>query len=232
MTICLLTSMFCVAAVPASAGGFSIVVCGLSDDGCEWGIGIYDDFEEAWNEATYYAVNLEEAWNSAERYETEEERENGAKGFVRIIVYLYDDWNATDGVFGSGYGFMDGAIYVPADAKLTVNLDGHTINGSNANGTAIYIDESADVTISGGVVTGKIDAHKKAKSDVYNVYATADLLSGKGSAVRYGSIFGEGSLTMIVAILALISSAVAICISVTHNKKSAGSADTKDEDDE
>ena len=39
------------------------------------------------------------------------------------------------------------------------------------------------------------------------------------SARRYGSIFGEGSLTMIVALLALIASGVAIFLVVYYNKK-------------
>ena len=38
---------------------------------------------------------------------------------------------------------------------------------------------------------------------------------------RYDSIFGEGSLTMIVAILALVSSAVSIFLTVYYNKKKA-----------
>lgn len=36
---------------------------------------------------------------------------------------------------------------------------------------------------------------------------------------RFGSIFGEGSLTMIVALLALIASGVAIFLTVYYNKK-------------
>jgi hypothetical protein len=41
----------------------------------------------------------------------------------------------------------------------------------------------------------------------------------KGRARRFGSIFGEGSLTMIVALLALIASGVAIFLTVYYNKK-------------
>ena len=42
-----------------------------------------------------------------------------------------------------------------------------------------------------------------------------------GSARRFGSIFGEGSLTMIVALLALIASGVSIFLTVYYNKKMA-----------
>ena len=48
------------------------------------------------------------------------------------------------------------------------------------------------------------------------------------------SIFGEGSLTMIVALLALIASAVSIFLTVYYNKKKAvpEAADTKEAEDE
>ena len=38
---------------------------------------------------------------------------------------------------------------------------------------------------------------------------------------RAGSIFGDGSLVMIVAILALITSGISICMTVIYNKKKA-----------
>ena len=59
-----------------------------------------------------------------------------------------------------------------------------------------------------------------------------------GSARRFGSIFGEGSLTMIVAFLSLIASAVAIFLVVYYNKKKAapvaanGATDTETDDEE
>ena len=51
---------------------------------------------------------------------------------------------------------------------------------------------------------------------------------------RFASIFGEGSLTMIVALLALIASGVAIFLIVYYNKKKAAPvvADTKEAEDE
>ena len=45
--------------------------------------------------------------------------------------------------------------------------------------------------------------------------------TANGKSLRVGSIFGEGSLTMIVAILALASSAVSIFLTVYYNKKKA-----------
>jgi hypothetical protein len=53
-----------------------------------------------------------------------------------------------------------------------------------------------------------------------------------------GSIFGEGSLTMIVSILALVASGVSISLTVYYNKNKAapvaanGAADTETDDEE
>ena len=54
----------------------------------------------------------------------------------------------------------------------------------------------------------------------------------KGNVI--GSIFGEGSLTMIVALLALIASGVSIFLTVYYNKKKAApvAVDTKEAEDE
>ncbi|MBR6556135.1 MAG: hypothetical protein IKT60_01775, partial [Clostridia bacterium] len=54
------------------------------------------------------------------------------------------------------------------------------------------------------------------------------------NARRFASIFGEGSLTMIVALLALISSGVAIFLTVYYNKKKTApvAADTKEAEEE
>ena len=57
-------------------------------------------------------------------------------------------------------------------------------------------------------------------------------------ALRFASIFGEGSLTMIVALLALIASGVSIFLTVYYNKKKAApvaagkAAETESDDEE
>ena len=71
-------------------------------------------------------------------------------------------------------------------------------------------------------------------------YTDSPLYDGthKGSGgYRIGSIFGEGSLSMIVAILALATSAASVCLTVALNKKKSGAAVTNaeqpdDEDEE
>ena len=230
MTIFLLASVLCVTAVPVSAGGFTVSVCGIGNDGLVWAVGVYDNFEEAWNEAIYYATHLEEAWNSAERYESEYDRP-AVEGFSRILVDFYDDWNADgNGSFGSGIGFKDGAIYVPSDAKIEVNLGGHTINRGSTDGEAVFIDAGADVDIYNGSIIGGVHMDKKTKPTISNI-KIGDTVENGNASTRYASIFGEGSLSMIVAILALVASVAAVGISVSSNKKKAvPEATCKDEE--
>jgi hypothetical protein len=240
MTIFLLTGVLCVTAVPVAAGGFTVSVCGYSYDNLEWGISVHDNFEDAWNDAVYHATHLEEAWNSAERYESEEDRP-AVEGFSHIIVYVYDDWNAdSTGSFGSGIGFKDGMIYVPKDAKIVVNLGGHSINRglAGANGNAMYIDAGADVKIQNGTVIGGIDADKNATASIKNVYVAA-ATSAKGLAlenyvgpVRVASIFGEGTLSTVVAILALGVSVACVGITLSLKKKLTPSSCNNTEDND
>ena len=226
VAICMMASMLCVAAVPVSAGGdYTASVCGLSADGLEWAIGIYENFEDAWNEAIYYATHLEEAWNSSIRYESEEERP-AEEGFTHIIVNLYGDWNADgNGTFGSGIGFRDGAIYVPSNARIIVDLGGHCIRrglaGDEANGEAMYIDAGADVKISNGTIIGGLHTDKNAKADVSNVYVAGGTPESRSVPSRFASIFGEGSLTNILLIISLVASGISIFLTVYYNKKKA-----------
>ena len=233
LTVCLLACMLCVAAVPASASGdYTVSLCGLGKDGRIWIVGIYDSFEEAWNEAAYYSVNLEEAWNSSERYESEEDRV-GEDGFAGIIVELYADWNAdSNGSFGSGIGFKNGMIYVPNGAKIQINLGGHTIDSGVANGKVMYIEAGADIEIYNGTVIGDIHADGEAKTSINNVYVAGNTLRLAKVSARFASIFGDGSLSMIVAILALVSSVVSICLTVSYNKKKAILANDAEIEDE
>ena len=216
LTVFILASTLCVGVVPASAGGYSVVVCGYSYDYIEWGLGVYDDFEDAWNDAIYYSTHLDEAWNSSERYESEADRPE-VEGFSRIIVYFYDDWNAdSEGSFGSGLGFKDGAIYIPADAKIEVDLCGHTINSGSANGDAMYIDTGADAYIHNGTVIGGMYADRNAKVKMTNV------------SDQSASIFGEGSLVNILVIISLVASVISISLTLTLYKKATKKATKED----
>ena len=233
MAICLLASILCVAAVPASAAGYSVVdLYAFGNDGRVWILGFYNNFEAAWNEAVYYSTHLDEAWNASERYESEDDRV-GEDGFAYIIVDITADWNAdSNGSFGTGVGFKDGAIYVPNGAKLEVSLNGNTINSGEANRKAMQIDAGADFSMYRGTVIGNIYVDNNAKTFINNINVVGNTIKSSNSSARTASVLGEGSLTMIIALLALVSSVAAIGISISHCKKNVVSEAADNAEDE
>lgn len=144
MTVCLVASVFCVS---ASAAESSVLrVSGMKTDGSLATIKDYDTFETGWDEAMEYA-------------DDEDFMEDN--GYDRIVIDFYADWTANSkGEFGSSrlLGFQYSTIYVPDDARITVNLNGNTINRGlterEYDGEVIYIDDDADVIINDGTVTG------------------------------------------------------------------------------
>ena len=146
MTICLMASVLCVS---ASALTFSsndkIRVYGLKKDGTTYPIDGYTDFEEGWEAAVDYAED--DDFMSENKYE-------------RIVVEFLADWKANDdGEFGDSWdGFRRSTIYIPGDTKMTVNLNGHTIDRAlkewEYDGEVICIDSKADVIIENGTITG------------------------------------------------------------------------------
>ena len=151
LTICALASVLCVPAfaaesadkLPAPAAGVVLRVSALQRDGVSaLLIKDYDNFEDGWNEAMVHAKNS---------------RAN------RIIVDIYADWNADkEGNFTddwiNGPGFDNDTIYIPDGARLTINLNGHTINRGltedRNDGEVIFINDDADVIINNGTITG------------------------------------------------------------------------------
>jgi hypothetical protein len=140
-----MASMLCITAFAAeSADGVVLTVSGQIKDGTTVKIEDYKNFEDGWEAAVDYAENddfIEE------------------KEFERIVVDLYADWTAKNGSFGSGGdGFSSGAIYFPGSTKITLNLNGHTLNRGLSiwkwNGEVIYVGVKADVIINNGTVTG------------------------------------------------------------------------------
>ena len=151
MAICMVASLLCVPAfaaesadkLPAPAAGVVLRVSALQRDGVSaLLIKDYDNFEDGWNEAMVHAKNS---------------RAN------RIIVDIYADWNADkEGNFTddwiNGSGFDNDTIYIPDGARLTINLNGHTINRGltedRNDGEVIFINDDADVIINNGTITG------------------------------------------------------------------------------
>ena len=77
-------------------------------------------------------------------------------------VTLQADWGAEGGSFGTGTGYTNGALYIPAGAKIELDLNGHALSrnlsSARANGYVIYV--SGEFTLSDssgtqlGIVTG------------------------------------------------------------------------------
>ena len=130
LTICMLASMLCVTAFAES----SVIKVQFDSE-----TKTFDNFEDGWN----YAM----------------EQANADK---KVYVTLLTDWNAEDGEFTDdwigGDGFKNDTIYIPDDAIVTLDLNGHTIDRGLTkdidDGEVIYIDEDADVIIKDGTITG------------------------------------------------------------------------------
>ena len=149
MTVCLLASALCVPtfAVPRLFEEVVISVRALKKDDTFEVIDEYSDFDDGWNTAMDIA-------------ECESEMEDN--NYDRIVVDIWTDWIADDGWFTDdifqGDGFKGRTIYVPTEARVTLNMNGHTIDRGltcdEADGEVIHIDENADVIINDGTVTG------------------------------------------------------------------------------
>ena len=186
LTICLLASVLC---LPALAEDHDIcVVSGLKADGTSEKIAEYNDFVSGWNTVATLAADHE--WMET-------------RGYDRIAMDLYADWVAPGGEFcDDGDGFSYDAIYVPENARVTLNLHGNTINRAMTeweyNGEVMFIDENADVIINDGTIKGGwscngaggihvIDKAMLTLNNVHIVGNTADDDDGAGIALRDGA---------------------------------------------
>ena len=191
VTICLMASVLSVTAFAALLENFDEVpvgvvlrVSGLGKDGTAAPDSVrdYHNFADGWNAA------IEEALTN---------------NYDRIVVDFYADWFANKGEFcDDGKGFSYDAIYVPEDARVTLNLNGHTIDRAMTtweyNGEVMCIDENADVIINEGTIkggwscngAGGIHVEDEANLTLNNVHIvgnTADDDEGGGIALRNGA---------------------------------------------
>ena len=149
MAVCLMASLLCVTAFAAEAPASDVVlrVSALKTDGTTVLVDDYTSFEDGWNAAMELAINSKEM------------KQND---YARVIVDIYADWNAVDGeftkAFWNGKGFNWDTIYFQPNVRMTLNLNGHTINRGltewEYNGEVMYVDENADVIINDGTITG------------------------------------------------------------------------------
>ena len=174
MTVCLLASMLCLSTFAALLGtldaipvsGVVLRVSGQKRDGSVVGIanGDFKDFAEGWEAA----VDFSEDHDYMDK-----------NGFDRIVVDLLADWYANkEGEFGEswefgtdwGDGFQYSTIYVPSNTKITINLNGHTIDRdlkvNEYDGEVIFVDSEAELIINGGKSGDPITRGDDAKATV------------------------------------------------------------------
>ena len=208
MTICLLAGALSITAfaaeetLPEPAEGTLLRVTATKGEDTVL-IGDYTNFEEGWHDAIRESTPRYSKWT----------------GYERVIVDFYSDWtSAADGNFtddvwqeANGFGFNNDTIYIPDDAMITVNLNGHTIKrvlpDSISDGEVMYIDEDADVIINNGTITGgkstngaggiHIHDANVTLNDVHIVGNIADNDDGGGIALYDGAelIMTRGSFT-------------------------------------
>ena len=97
-----------------------------------------NSFEEMWNKAVSLA---------SKKTDKEEKAE--------VVFKIYSDWNAdSKGFFGNGTGFKNGAISVPSDKIITIDLNGFMIDrgltektAATRNGMVIYMESGSELTV-------------------------------------------------------------------------------------
>ena len=154
MTICLLAGVLCVPvwAEDAPAAGVVLRVSALkktaSDKLEPQVLRDFERFQDGWN----YAMKI-----------AGDDDEMDDNQYERIVVDIYADWTAdksgdfTDEIW-NGKGFKHDTIYVPTDAKVTLNLNGHTIDRGLTDdiddGEVMFINDDADIIINNGTIKG------------------------------------------------------------------------------
>ena len=199
MAICMMASLLCVQAFAADAPAAGVVLRAtalLKDGKTTVLIEDYKNFEDGWNDA------MEIAGSSSTMKKN---------GYDRIVVDIYTDWesdkdgNFTDDWF-NGPGFDNDTIFIPDGARVTLNLNGHTIDRGltkdRNDGEVIFIDDDADVIINNGTITGGYSNSEGgglyieggANVTLNNVNLTGNAVKGDDGAAIY--MYGDSTLTM------------------------------------
>ena len=144
--VCLLTAALTITAFAEDSTTVVLSISGIKKDGTTIGLNHWTNFADGWEAAIDFAED--------EDFMDEHE-------LVRIVVDLKADWKANSkGEFGksSWDGFQYTTIYVPDDVRITINMNGYTIDRGLTkwewNGEVICIDENADVIINNGTIKG------------------------------------------------------------------------------
>ena len=149
LSVCIMTTALCVSASALTVSSNDVArVYGLKEDGTTVILNGYTNLAEGWEATVDYA----------EDHDFMDEN-----GYERIVFDLLADWKANDeGEFGEswefgtdwGDGFEYSTIFVPGKTRITINMNGHTINrGLKENeddGEVICVGDKADLIINGG----------------------------------------------------------------------------------
>ena len=149
MLVCVMVSTLFATAVSVSAEDSNTVVMtvsGMTENGSKILTEHYYNFESAWDDAARYAKDHE--WMAQ-------------NGVVCIVVDLNADWVAEKGKFGEdNVGFKESTIYVPENAKMMINMQGHTIDRgltkSEDHGEVIFMGKNSSLIINGGYIDDEI----------------------------------------------------------------------------
>ena len=203
LMICLMVSVLSIASITAfaadapadePAAGTVLRISATESDGDTVVVADHTNFVDGWNAAMELANDMED-------YD-----------YTRVIVDIYTDWKV-HGEFGSGDGFANNAIYFNDDVKMTLNMNGHTIDRGitsglkRRDGEVMYIDTDADVIINNGTITrggsfsgaGGIHINSDAKVALNNVNVIGNVSwddDGGGIALYDGAslVMNGGSL--------------------------------------
>ena len=192
---------------------------------------------------TEYYDNLPYAWNYAMDASLSGE-------YDRVVIDLYVDWTANqNGEFveaiRDGSGIYESTLCIPENAKITLNLNGHTINrGLTAvkeNGTALFIEKYADVIINDGTITGSYSSNSGGAIHINGANVTLNNVSiyknqtnggcGAGIAVLDGATltmnggsFIENRLYDLGTLYVNNSTAILDSVTISSNRSMAGSS--------
>ena len=183
----MMASVLCVTTLAADAPASNVVIR-VSAQKMDGSIVLLDDY-----------TNHKDGWEAAIDL-AESAKTMKKNGYDRVVVDMYADWNAVNGEFTddffNGDGFNWDAILCPDDVRVTLNLNGHTINRGlteyELNGEVMYIDEDADIIINDGTITGGwsyngaggIHVNDGAKLTLNNVNVTGNTVTNdQGGAI-------------------------------------------------
>ena len=198
LAFCLMMTVFCIGAF--AAGGEKVDVLTVSgqkkdEKGTLVEIAKYKVFDDGWNAAMELAIDMD--YLRTNDYE-------------RIVVDLLCDWNATDGEFTddflNGKGFNWDAIYFYKNARITLDMNGYTIDRGltsyQYNGEVMYVETGADVIIENGTIkggfscngAGGIHLNDRANLTLNNVNVTGNVVEDDDGAAI--AVYNAATLTM------------------------------------